>query len=108
MVNVDRIKQLEKFLQEDPDDPFTIYALAIEHLSIKKQKARELFDQLLAEHPNYLGTYYHAASLYDELGKRDEAERIYKRGIELTAEAGDHHALRELKSAYQNFLFDDD
>lgn len=108
MGNEDRIKQLEIFLQEDPDDPFVIYALAIEHLSAKREKTRELFDLLLLKHPNYIGTYYHAAALYDELGKRSRAKQIYQKGIEVAQSLGNHHALRELQAAYQNFQLDDE
>ena len=48
MGNEERIKQLELFHQEDPNDPFIIYALAIEHLKLNKSKSRELFDLLLS------------------------------------------------------------
>lgn len=103
-----RIKQLELFYQEDPNDPFVIYALAIEHLDNNKSKSRELFDLLLKHHPNYIGTYYHAAALYTELGENEKAEEIYKDGISKAEDLKDHHALKELKSAYLNFQFEND
>ncbi len=108
MGSEERIKQLELFHQEDPNDPFVIYALATEHLVSNKSKSRELFDLLLKDHPDYIGTYYHAAALYAELGEKEKAENIYKEGISKAEKLKDHHALKELKSAYQNFLFEEE
>ncbi|MEQ8880170.1 MAG: tetratricopeptide repeat protein [Cyclobacteriaceae bacterium] len=108
MGNEERIKQLELFHREDPDDPFIIYALATEHLQINKHKSKELFDLLLSKHPKYIGTYYHAAALYSELGDLQKAEQIYQAGIDMAESLNDHHALKELKSAYLNFQFENE
>ncbi|XOV90848.1 MAG: tetratricopeptide repeat protein [Bacteroidota bacterium] len=108
MGSEERIKQLEFYHKEDPNDPFPVYALAMEYLYIDKQKSRDLFEILLTNHADYIGTYYHAAALYIELGEKEKAELTYKVGISKAQKAGNHHALRELQSAYQNFLFDDD
>ena len=107
-MNIDRLKKLENFLENDPNDPFLIYALAIEWLGDKPQKAKEYFDVLLQNHPDYIGTYYHAAGLYAEMGLDTEAEEIFKKGMVIAERSGDHHALRELKSAYNEFLFNDE
>lgn len=101
-----RIKQLELFMKEDPGDPFVKFALAIEHLELNPSKSRELFEELLSKHPDYVGTYYHAASLYAELGENDLATQIYEQGIKKAEELKELHALKELKSAYQNFQID--
>lgn len=106
-MNSDRIKQLQKFMEEDPRDPFLKYALAIEHLQIDKTKSRELFEDLLENHPDYIGTYYHAAALYAELGLRDMAEKTYQSGIDKAKMLRETHALRELQSAYMNFQFEE-
>ena len=108
MGNEERIKQLELFHQEDPNDPFVIYALAIEHLPLNKSKSRELFDLLLSNHPKYIGTYYHAAALYTELGDLQKAEQIYEQGISMAESINEQHALKELKSAYLNFQFENE
>lgn len=108
MGSEERIKQLELFRYEDPNDPFPIYALAMEYLHIDKQKSQDLFEILLTDHPDYVGTYYHAAALQSELGDRVKAEKIYKTGIAKAQSLLDHHALKELRSAYQNFLLEDD
>ena len=106
MGNKERIKQLEKFRKEDPDDPFNIYALALEYLHLDKAKSMELFEELLKNHPDYIGTYYHAAALFTEFGDNDRANNTYLKGIEVAKGKNETHALRELQSAYLNFQFE--
>ncbi len=107
-MNEDRIRQLEKFIQEDPNDAFSKYALALEYLHTNKSKSAELFDNLLENHPDYIGTYYHAAALHSDLGNTDRAESIYTTGIDRAESLNESHALRELKSAYLNFQFENE
>ncbi|WP_375580922.1 tetratricopeptide repeat protein [Marivirga tractuosa] len=106
-MNEDRIAQLQKFREESPDDPFLIYALATEYKEEAHKKAKELFDELLEKHENYIGTYYHAAALYAEFFDRDKADEIYQKGIATAQKNGEQHALRELQNAYTNFQFEE-
>ena len=106
-MNEARIEQLKNYLKEDPNDPFLIYALAIEYQHEKPETALTYFEQLLAEHENYTGTYYHAANLYLELNRLDEAEVVFKKGTEICRNQNDAHALRELQTAYNNYLLDE-
>lgn len=106
-MNQARIAQLELFRKEDPNDPFPIYALAMEYLSEFPEKSRELFEYLIENHPDYIGTYYHAADLYSHFGDREKAEITYQNGIKKATMLKDSHALRELQSAYTNFQFDE-
>ncbi len=102
-----RIKQLEKYLENDPQDTFSKYALAMELREDNPERAGQLYDDLLLNHPEYTGTYYHAASFFSELGEREKAESIYLKGIEIISHTNEANALRELKNAYQNFQFED-
>jgi Tfp pilus assembly protein PilF len=106
-MNQDRIKQLEKFRLEAADDPFILYALATEYKEEIPEKAKLLFDELLAEHSDYIGTYYHAAALYAEHFDREKADEIYRKGIKKAQELGEAHALKELNNAYMNFQFEE-
>ena len=74
-MSTDRIKQLEKFYEEDPRDPFNSYALALEYLHSDPSRSRSLFETLLQNHKDYLPTYYHAARLYQDLGEKEKAIR---------------------------------
>jgi lipoprotein NlpI len=102
---MDRISLLEGFLKEDPDDPFNSYALALEYLKSDSKKAHTLFEQLLKTHPNYLPTYYPFAQLLIE--QQDvKVESIFKQGIETARSLNDHKTLKELSSAYNDWLFE--
>ncbi|GAB4037253.1 tetratricopeptide repeat protein [Spirosoma gilvum] len=103
-----RIEQLKQFIAEEPDEPFNVYALAMEYLNDRPDEARVYFDQLLANHPEYLPTYYHAAALYAERDERDYAAELYEKGIALAQKQQNQKALQELKRAQQAFEDDDD
>jgi hypothetical protein len=102
---MDRISQLEEFLREDPDDPFNSYALALEYLKKDSKKGQHLFEQLLNTHPNYLPTYYPFAQLLIEQ-QDPRAETIFKQGIETARRLSDLKTLKELTSAYNDWLFE--
>ncbi|AHM58981.1 hypothetical protein D770_03570 [Flammeovirgaceae bacterium 311] len=101
-----RIAQLQQMLQDNPQDPFLLYALALEYRNQDLQQAQTYFNTLLQQHPDYLPTYYHAAALYAETGLTDRAKQIYELGINLALQQNDAHTLRELRNAYQNLLLD--
>lgn len=103
-MNQDRIQQLIRFVQEEPDEPFNVYALAMEYMQEAPEKARHYFDQLLTTHANYLPTYYHAAALYAAMDNREEAKLLYQKGIELARAQQNTKTLQELKRAEQAFL----
>lgn len=103
---IDRIEQLQKYYEEDPSDPFNLYALAIEYLHTDAAKSLSLFENLLVNHPDYLPTYYHAAKLYQDLGRREKAIDVYKKGMSLARKSNDTKALRELRSAYDEMMFE--
>lgn len=103
-----RIQQLEKYLEKDPKEAFSNYALALEMVDIDDVKAEKLFDFLLDEHPNYTATYYHAAAFQTELENIKRAQEIYEKGLEVLKSTNETKALQELQNAYQNFLFEED
>ncbi|MFP4089467.1 MAG: tetratricopeptide repeat protein [Cyclobacteriaceae bacterium] len=104
----ERLKQLFSFLKEDPNDPFILYAIATEYNVNEPDKALPYFEKLLRDHPDYVPTYYHAAKLYADRDEPEKAEQTFKRGIIKAEQKKDELALRELKNAYQEFLFDQD
>lgn len=107
-MNEQRLRQLFKFLKEDQNDPFTLYAIALEYQETQPQEAMKYFEGLLQNHPEYTGTYYHAAKLCSALGRKVEAENIFKKGLEICRKQEEHHAFKELQNAYNEFLFEDE
>ncbi|RAI93986.1 tetratricopeptide repeat protein [Algoriphagus yeomjeoni] len=108
MSNLDRITLLKQFTEEEPENPFNWYALAIEHRESDPKEAHSLFMKLLSEHPTYLATYFPAAHLYAEMGDLEQSKVIFEDGISLAREQKNMKALQELQNAYQNFLFEND
>lgn len=105
-MNQDRLEQLLLFYQEEPDEPFNIYALANEYKSKDQEKAIKYFEILLQEHPGYIATYYHLAHLYIDLDQEELAKETFEKGIEIAIKNNESFALRELKSAYDEFMMD--
>ncbi|GAB4339068.1 MAG: hypothetical protein OHK0038_18060 [Flammeovirgaceae bacterium] len=101
-----RIAQLEKWMAENPNEPFNKYALAIEYLHIDSEMSMKLFEDLLKNHENYTATYFQAAQLAIEKGKIALAKDIFEKGIVVCTFQNEEKALKELKTAYQNFLIE--
>jgi Tfp pilus assembly protein PilF len=98
------LNSLLAFYEEDPHDPFNIYALALEYLKSSSEQAEKLFDTLLHEHASYLPTYYHAADFFALKGDTKKAERIYMDGIALALTQKNIKTQQELQRAYRSFL----
>lgn len=101
-----RLKTLIKFYEEDPNDPFNLYGLALEYQKTDLNKSDELFTKLLTEFPTYVPSYYHAAKLKVELKQPEAALTIYKKGIEVAQQQNEKKASQELRSAYDELMFE--
>ncbi|KAA9339409.1 tetratricopeptide repeat protein [Hymenobacter busanensis] len=100
-----RLQQLLAFYEEDPADPFTVYAIATEYRSAGNQPQAWLYYQeLLNKHPDYVGTYYHAGKLLAEQGDAQHAEQVYRKGLLVARKAGQMHAASELQGALNQLL----
>ena len=97
---MNRIEQLKSFLELDPSDSFTRFALALEYLkSDNTHLAEELFVHIIRQEPEYVGVYYHLGKLYELKGKFELASSTYVRGIDVATTASDIHAANELREA---------
>ncbi|WP_353719518.1 tetratricopeptide repeat protein [Dyadobacter sp. 676] len=103
-MNTSLLANLKAFYEEDPNDPFNAYALAIEYAKSDPKEAEHYFNLLLEKHPDYLPTYYHAGAFFAALDKVEIAEEIYKKGVELALAQKNAKTHRELLSAYNTFL----
>lgn len=92
-----RIEELESLLEESPDDPFLIYALAREYeLHNGTMQALLMYEHLVTNHPTYIGTYYHYAKLLYEAGNLTEAIKLLRQGITMGRQEKDAHAVSEM------------
>ncbi len=100
-----RLQKLLSFLENEPKDPFLKYAIATEYLSQNDlEKALFYYDELMTQHSDYVGTYYHAGKLYERLERKPEAILIYQKGMQIARKAGDNHAFSELQAVCNSAL----
>ncbi len=98
-----RLAKLLEFLESDPNDPFVLYALATEYnTSNDTEKALKFYLELVSDHPDYVGTYYHLGKLYQKLGNTEQALNIYQKGMVAAKNKRDMHAFSELQGAYNS------
>lgn len=103
---MDRIEKILEFLQTNPKDNFLRHALALEYIKIGHDlKARILFEEILTESPEYIGSYYHLAKLLEKLELIDKAITCYEKGMIAAKDAKDNHAYNELQAAYEDLIY---
>ncbi|NQZ77867.1 MAG: tetratricopeptide repeat protein [Ekhidna sp.] len=107
-MNPARINLLKEFIEKEPKDPFNKYALAMEYYEAAPNQSLELLRKLIANHPDYLPSYFKAAHIMWDQELWDEADTTFDVGIQIATKQQDQKALQELKSAYLNFQFDRD
>ena len=99
-----RLQLLLDFYAAEPNDAFILYALATEYRAPDPDRAWTFYHKLLTEHPDYVGTYYHAGKLLEQFGKPQEAEKVYREGLRVSRRAGQQHAASELQQALSKCL----
>lgn len=93
-----RLEQLQKFLDDEPADSFTHYAIALEYSEMgKASEAIEKFEEVIVLDPQYFPAYHQLGLLLARLNRKDEAVAILKKGITVASSAGDSHAAGEMR-----------
>lgn len=96
----DRIKMLQEYIQDDPSDTFSRYALALEFAKAgETSKAIEYLKQLRLIDEDYLALYYQLGKLLQQIGLLDEAISVFKAGVVVAQKQQNHHTEKELKGA---------
>jgi Tfp pilus assembly protein PilF len=102
---MNRIEILKGFLNENPNDSFSRYALALEYVKLgQNDDALREFETVRTNDPQYVATYYQLGQLYQKLGQMHEAEKIFRTGITVAAKAGDEHTRSELEAALESLF----
>lgn len=105
----ERLKKLFQFLEKDPDDAFTRYAIALEFQKTNQTDiAIGYFMELAEKVPSYIGTYYQLGHCFEKMGQPEKATEIYKRGIEQARKQNNQHTLAELQNALMKLELGDD
>ena len=90
--------KIEQMLVHEPDDPFLNFSLAMELVKEgTTDLALERFDRVMTLDATYSAAHYHKGNTLIGLGRLDEARATLERGLEVTEQAGDDHAHREMQ-----------
>jgi tetratricopeptide (TPR) repeat protein len=101
-----RLEQLLQFVKEEPEDPFNIYAVAMEYLKLESEKAIPFLEKLVNQHAGYVPTYYTYAKLLQARKNYVRAKQLFETGIAVATNANDAKAIAELRNALSELEFD--
>lgn len=94
---MDRIAALTEILEQEPNDAFARYGLAMEYSkSGDIDRAMEEFGKLLSAHPEYTAGYFMAAQTLASANRVEEAKRMLVDGIQSAVRTGNAHAQSEM------------
>ena len=97
-----RLEAFKEFVEMDPTDVFSRYALAMEYMGIAEfESALTHFQEAIRLDPDYSAAYFQAAIASQNLRQLDHARDFLKRGIETAERKRDWHARDEMKAALQ-------
>ena len=95
-----RMETLEEFTQQNPEDAFSHYGLAMEYKTAgRHDDALKIYEKLLSFKPDYTAAYYHAGVMLGDMDRAAEARDYLTRGMEVAKKNGDFHTLSELEEA---------
>ncbi len=98
MSDVDRVAAFKEILEQNPEDAFARYGLAMEYRQRGESSlALEQFDELQKRHPDYTAAYQMAAQGLIADGKFLEAEQRLHAGISSARRTRNQHALSEME-----------
>lgn len=98
MADSPRLEQIRALLRDDPDDPFLMYGLAMEHLSLEQpEAAAKSFGDLMQSKPHYVPTYLMLGQTLQRLGRESDAADVLRKGAIVAKAAGNDHALSEIQ-----------
>lgn len=102
---MDRIAKLKEYLVSSPNDSFLKHALALEYIKAGNDTAaKQMFELILQQQPEYVGSYYHLAKLLERVGDKENAIKWYEQGMAMAKQAADQHSYNELQAAYEDLM----
>ena len=106
---MDRLKVLYQLYEDDPTDPFTLFAIGFEYLKQGDEgKALCWYESICEMAPDYTGVYYHLGKLYQRLGRSSDARQTFDAGIRVCQRVREMKDLSELQQARMDLDNDDD
>ena len=98
----DRLEKLQQMLVREPNDPFLLYGIAMEHKKLgDSANALKFLDETIARDAGYCYAYHQKGLVYESTGDLDAARAAYRAGIAAAQKKGDAHAAGEIEAALQ-------
>ena len=103
-----RIEILKGYLEADPGDLFSRYALALEQMAGgDMQAAADELTTVLTADASYLAAYYQLGRALEALQRREEAVHTYRRGMDVARSQQQGRAHAELAAALASLQDDE-
>ena len=100
---ISRIQLLLEFIEEDPNDVFTHYALALEYWNLNKIEEALAFMLKAKELDNeYLAIYYQLGKILETLKDYTKAREVFQEGMEIAKSQQNSKTYSELEFALED------
>ena len=101
--DVDRLTMLTQIVEQNPNDAFARYGLAME-FSNRGDLERALgeFSKLVELHPDYSAGYHMAAQALAKAARHEEAQDYLRRGIAAAERTRNMHARAEMQQMLED------
>ena len=101
-VEKSRLEQFKEFVELDPTDTFSRYALGMEYMGAGDyQQGIEQFDEVIRLDSTDAAAYFQAANACEILNENDRAKDYLRKGIQAAEKKGDKHAKDEMTAALE-------
>lgn len=95
-----RLEQFKEFVELDPSDTFSRYALGMEYMGISEfENAIDQFEHVIRISPDEAPAYFQAGIASAKLDQKDRAKEYLNRGIAVAERIHDRHARDEMQAA---------
>jgi predicted Zn-dependent protease len=99
MTEPSRLEMLALFLEQNPNDAFARYGLAMEYSNLgQTDTALTQFNKLLELHPDYTNGYFMAAQTLVRAERNEDARTMLQKGLESARRTGNRHAQSEMQA----------
>jgi tetratricopeptide (TPR) repeat protein len=96
---MDRVAMLKEILDQNPNDAFARYGLAMEYSKAGEvEEALREFGALLMANPDYTAGYFMAAQMLARESRLEEAKKMLADGITSAKRTGNAHAQSEMEA----------
>ena len=96
----DRINYFERMLEDDPDNPTGLLALANEYGKAERyEDEAAVLERYVAKHEDEGNAYLRLGEVLQKMGREDEAHAAYERGIQQAEKFGHSGMTEDLRLA---------